>query len=131
MERPLAVHAGAASRHRLTPALDGVEPLLTPDGRYIVVRGRLWRAANPHLATGQRDLLVQALMSARREVKAARAAKDAGRLSKARQAVQAAKVGLGERGLVWWQDGARDFNRHLVKNTPYRTWYEQVSGLRT
>jgi hypothetical protein len=111
--------------------LDGVERLLTPNGRYIVVRGRLWRAANPRLATGQRDLLVQALMSARREVKAARAAKDAGRLSKARQAVQAAKVGLGERGLVWWQDGARDFNRHLVKNTPYRTWYEQVSGLRT
>jgi hypothetical protein len=109
--------------------LDCVESLLTPDGRYIVVRGRLWRAANPDISPDQRDLLVQALMSARREVKAARAAKDADRLARARQAVLAAKVGLGERGPVWWQDGAEDFSRHLVKNTPYRAWYEQVSGL--
>jgi len=25
------------------------KPLRTPDGRYIVVRGRLWRSANPTL----------------------------------------------------------------------------------
>ncbi|HLU77141.1 MAG TPA: hypothetical protein VKZ48_04445 [Burkholderiales bacterium] len=28
-----------------------------------------------------------------------------------------------ERGPPWWQDGAPDFNRHLVKNTPYAAWY--------
>ena len=29
-------------------------PPATPDGRYIVVRGRLWRRANPHLAEDRR-----------------------------------------------------------------------------
>jgi hypothetical protein len=37
-----------------------------------------------------------------------------------------AKVALGERGPVWWSDGAPDFNRHLVKNTPYRSWYLEM-----
>ena len=37
----------------------------------------------------------------------------------ARAKVHAAKVALGERGPVWWDDGAPDYNRHLVKNTPY------------
>jgi hypothetical protein len=41
----------------------------------------------------------------------------------ARAAVDAAKVGLGERGPVWWTDGEPDFNRRLVKNTPYAVWY--------
>ena len=62
------------------------------------------------------------LMAARREVKAARLADDVERLANARSAVDAAKTALGERGPVWWQDGAKDFNRHLVKNTPYRDW---------
>lgn len=26
-------------------------------------------------------------------------------------------------GPVWWQDGAKDYNRHLVKNTPCAAWY--------
>ena len=34
-----------------------------------------------------------------------------------------AKVGLGERGPVWWGDGAPDYNRHLAKNTPYAEWF--------
>ncbi|MDB4928009.1 MAG: hypothetical protein JWM10_493, partial [Myxococcaceae bacterium] len=42
--------------------------LVTPDGRYLVVRGRLWRHANPELAAAARDGLVDELMSARREV---------------------------------------------------------------
>jgi hypothetical protein len=45
------------------------------------------------------------------------------RLRAARAAVQAAKVTLGERGPVWWTDGAPDYNRHLVKNSPYAQWY--------
>lgn len=73
-------------------------------------------------------MLVQALMSSRREVKAALAAKDPERLTAARRSVDTAKVGLGERGPVWWQDGAKDFNRHLVKNTPYREWYDRLTG---
>ena len=105
-----------------------METPLTPDGRYMVVRGRLWRVANPRLTPTARDALVHELMAARREVKAARRANDDERLANARRAVDAAKIALGERGPVWWQDGARDFNRHLVKNTSYRDWYAQLTG---
>ena len=30
----------------------------TPDGRYLVVRGRLWRATNPHLPEAEKERLV-------------------------------------------------------------------------
>ena len=98
-------------------------PLLTPDGRFLVVRGRLWRATNPHLAPDERQALVDQLMDARRAVKAALRRKDDDALHRARLAVDAAKTGLGERGPVWWGDGARDFNRCLVKNSPYAQWF--------
>ncbi len=91
----------------------------TPDGRYIIVRGRLWRAANPALAPEQRQRLVEDLMSARRAVAKARRADDEAALREARDAVNAAKRSLGERGPVWWTDGAPDLNRRLVKSTPY------------
>ncbi|RXE16744.1 hypothetical protein DB804_02370, partial [Xanthomonas perforans] len=55
--------------------------------------------------------------------KAAKRDDDAQRLLAARGAADAAKVALGERGAVWWTDGAKDFNRHLVKNTPYAAWF--------
>ena len=61
-------------------------------------------------------------MRARREVKDAIHFKDEGRLTAARASVHAAKVALGERGPVWWEDGA-EFDRHLVTNTPYAQWY--------
>ena len=101
-------------------------PRLTPDGHYLVVRGRLWRAANPHLPAGTRATLVQQLMQARRAVKTALQADDPVALRTARAAVDAAKTALGERGPAWWTDGAKDFNRHLVKNTPYAAWYAGV-----
>lgn len=41
--------------------------------------------------------------------------------------VDAAKVALGERGPVWWDDGAPDFNRYLAKNTPYLEWSEKLT----
>jgi hypothetical protein len=97
--------------------------LATPDGRYIVVKGRLWRATNPGLTQAQRTTCVQALMDARREVKAALGDGDPERLARARRAVDQAKVALGERGPAWWSDGAQDLNRHLVKNSPYAAWY--------
>lgn len=97
-------------------------PPITPDGRYLVVRGRLWRAANPNLSATAREALVKALMDARRAVRAALAADDAAALKAARTQVQTAKVGLGERGPVWWNDGAPDLNRHLARTTPYAAW---------
>lgn len=51
-------------------------PPVTPDGRYIVVDGRLWRASNPALPDTVRQGLVEALMAARRAVKAALEAGD-------------------------------------------------------
>ena len=43
-------------------------------------------------------------------------------MKRARADVQAAKVALGERGPVWWRDGAPDYNRKLARNTPYAEW---------
>jgi len=40
--------------------------------------------------------------------------------------VQTAKVALGERGPVWWDEGAPDWNRHLARNTPYAAWWAAV-----
>jgi hypothetical protein len=89
----------------------------TPDRRYIIVRGRLWRASHPNLPEPIRQSLVNSLMKARRAV---RLFKDKPRkLAKARALVQRAKALLGERGPVWWDDGEPDYNRRLVKNTPY------------
>jgi len=101
---------------------------VTPDRRYFVVRGWLWRCANPALSAAERGRLVAALMAARRAVAAARRAGDATGLAAARAAVDAAKRGLGERGPVWWTDGAPDYNRRLARNTPYATWYAGVAG---
>ena len=96
---------------------------VTPDGRYFVVRGRLWRRSNPALGEGERADLVRRLMAARSAMGRARRAgvREAGKAAKAE--VQAVKVALGERGPVWWDDGAPDWNRHLAKNTPYAEWF--------
>ena len=95
----------------------------TPDGRYFVVRGRLWRTSNPALAPDVRQGLVDQLMLARRQVGAAKKANDAAAEKAARAAVDAAKRALGERGPVWWTDGAPDVNRKMVVNTGYAGWY--------
>lgn len=108
------------------PYETALDPLFTPDGRYLIVRHRLWRAANPGLSDEARSNLVNALMTARREVGIALRKKDDARLTDARAAVHASKIGLGERGPVWWTDGSRDFNRFLVKNTPYSEWYQSL-----
>lgn len=98
---------------------------VTPDGRYFVVRGRLWRRTNPALSTEKRDALVHELMNARRAVKAAMKSAKPEELQLARKAVDAVKTALGERGPVWWKDGAPDFNRHKVSGSPYAEWWAQ------
>ncbi|WP_237150758.1 MULTISPECIES: hypothetical protein [unclassified Pseudomonas] len=101
----------------------------TPDGRYFVVKGKLWRCSNPLLPAHIRQHLVDDLMAARREVKAAKASGDAGQLSAARAKVQKAKTELGERGPVWWDDGSPDVNRKQAANTPYADWYFSLSAM--
>jgi hypothetical protein len=100
---------------------------VTPDRRYFVVRGRLWRMSNPALEEAERAELVHQLMMARRKVGEALRAKDAGAEHTAREVVDAIKRELGERGSVWWDDGAPDYNRHLARNTPYAAWFEAQS----
>lgn len=96
---------------------------ITPDGRYFVVRGRLWRTSNPALSPQEREHLVKQLMTARRAVRTAREAGDSAAQAAAHAAVDVAKRGLGERGPVWWTDGVPDLNRHLARTTPYADWF--------
>lgn len=102
-------------------------PPRTPDGRYIVVDGVLWRATRPDLSEAERDRFVHDLMDARRAVGAGKRANDAAAVATARKVVDAAKVALGERGPVWWDDGAPDYNRRKVENTPYAGWWANSS----
>jgi hypothetical protein len=76
----------------------------TPDGRYFVVRGRLWRRARPDLTPEQRASLVAELMTARRALR-----KDSAQEGRTavRRKVDDVKRALGERGEVWWSDGTR------------------------
>ncbi len=102
-------------------------PRRTPDGRYIVVRGRLWRTSNPHLAAERREELVKHLMDARRAVSAAKRRGDKSAEDAARTEVDAAKNALGERGPVWWQDGPPDFSRRMARNTTYAEWFASAA----
>src|SRR5690349_1657415 len=75
-----------ACKRRLGPMKERV----TPDGRYFVVRGRLWRRTNPELPVERRATLVRELMNARRAVKAALKSGKPEELQLARKAVDEA-----------------------------------------
>jgi len=92
----------------------------TPDGRYFVAKGRLWRRTDPRLSDTERRAAVKALMQARRDV--GRATGDDDR-REARTRVDAAKHRLGERGPVWWTDGAPDESRRAPWNSSYAEWW--------
>jgi hypothetical protein len=96
----------------------------TPDGRYFIVNGRLWRLSNPALPAEERERLVIELMSARRAVR--EAGRDPEAVKAARARVDDAKVALGERGPVWWTDGAPDMNQRMARNTPYAEWFARL-----
>ena len=76
----------------------------TPDGHYVIIDGRKWRATNPNLAPDVREKLVRDLMKARRDVGAALKNHDAEAEESARARVQTAKEALGERGPKWWDE---------------------------
>lgn len=97
----------------------------TPDRRYFVVRGRLWRLSNPWLDPEVHQNLVKALMTARRAVRAATTPEQ--RIA-ARVEVDSLKRALGERGDPWWSDGAPDYNWLLAENTPYAAWFDAREG---
>jgi hypothetical protein len=72
----------------------------TPDGRYVVVDGRRWRATDPAIPEARRQELTNLLMAWRRQVGRLRGSDGE---AAARAGVQAAKVALGERGTPWWE----------------------------
>lgn len=98
----------------------------TPDGRYFVHGGRLWRCSNPDLPDDERQRLVRKLMDARRAVSAAKKSDDPDAEREARARVHSAKVALGERGPTWWE-GDEDHNRMAPENTPYADWWRGLS----
>lgn len=91
-----------------------------------MVRGRLWRLSDPRLEPAERERLVRDLMAARRSVRDAKG--DAEAMKQERGRVDDAKRALGERGPVWWTDGAPDYNRHMAVNTPYEGWFRSLDS---
>ena len=89
-----------------------------------MVRGRLWRLNGPALGDAERASLVRELMAARLAVRDAKG--DEASIAAARTRVDAAKHALGERGPVWWTDGAPDYNRHMAANSPYAGWFADL-----
>jgi hypothetical protein len=102
--------------------------LTTPDGRYLVIQGRLWRAPNPSLPVQAKVKYMRELLNGRRALKAAKTSGDEDAIAAARKLVSRAQVGLGERGPVWWRDGAPDLNRTLAKNSPYADWFARAES---
>lgn len=91
-----------------------------------MVKQRLWRQTRPGLSNHEKKELVSKLMKARRDVQAATKEQDLEAVREARRRVDEAKVALGERGPVWWDDGSPDYNSFKVYNTPYRSWWETL-----
>jgi hypothetical protein len=77
----------------------GLKHAVTPDGRYFVVGGKLWRMSNPDIDPKRKSALVQELMAARRAVKDAKASADQKAEAEAHRAVDMVKK--------LWGSGAR------------------------
>lgn len=75
-------------------------PERTADGRYIVVRGRRWRATDPELPE---EFTVPLRSELGRARSAIGRAEDPDEVRAWRDRVQLAKEGLGERGQAWWE----------------------------
>lgn len=77
-----------------------------PDGRYVVISGRRWRATDPGIPERLRSELVAELMAARRLVRSEG--------DSARPRVHDAKLALGERGEPWWDEATTEGRSHRM-----------------
>lgn len=66
-------------------------------------------------------------MVARLGVRDAKKAADMEAEATAHRALDELKQVLGERGAMWWGDGAPDLTRHMAKNTLYANWYAKLA----
>ena len=96
----------------------------TPDGRYFVARGRLWRKTDPRLDDATRRAAIKAMMQARRNERLAETDEAA---RAARACIEEAKQRLGESGPVWWSDGAPDESGRAPQNSSYTAWWAGLS----
>ena len=83
----------------------------------------LW---NPALDAQTKEPLIKDLMSARRAIRDAK--ENPAELADARRKVDKAKTRARRARHRLVGDGAPDFNRHLVGNTPYAAWYDGLQG---
>lgn len=87
----------------------------TPDGRYVVIDGRRWRATDPAIPQERRDELQRILMAWRRDVRRTKGTDvEAG----SRAGVQAAKEALGERGTPWWEQSDAERRSRWERRVP-------------
>ncbi|MFB8103245.1 MULTISPECIES: hypothetical protein [unclassified Streptomyces] len=91
--------------------MDADQPERTPDGRYIVVNGRRWRATDPEIPEDIAAGLRRHLMAARRAIAASHRNADPAAEKRARSRVHAAKVALGERSTAWWEQSLAERRR--------------------
>ncbi|MEU5277987.1 hypothetical protein AB0G87_16395 [Streptomyces asoensis] len=86
-------------------------PETTPDGHFVVIKGRRWRATDPSIPEETAARLRRHLMSARRAVRSATTAADTEAERAARARVNLAKTALGERGTPWWDQTEEERRR--------------------
>jgi hypothetical protein len=99
----------------------------TPDGRYSVYMGHLWRCPNPALSEEERARLAQQLVTLRRALALPRGAGEQTASSVALgKEVERVKIALGQHGPVWWTDGAPDYHRTQIENSPYADWWSNL-----
>ena len=96
----------------------------TPDGRYFVSKGKLWRKTDPRLSDSERRAAIKSMMQARRDERLAETDEDA---HAAHARIEAAKQQLGETGPVWWRDGAPDESGRAPQNSSYADWWAALS----
>jgi hypothetical protein len=96
------------------PQMSGLKHPVTPDGRYFVVRGKLWRMSDPSLDPEKKLRLVKELMTARSAVKTAKAAKGLEAEAEAHRRVDLAKRAP-------WANADRSGGR-MTRRTSTGTW---------
>lgn len=80
----------------------------TDDEKWLIVTGRRWRRTDPGLEPRVVEELKSHLGAARNAVGKAKKAGAEDDLAEARRRVNAAKIGLGERGDYWWEKAIED-----------------------
>ena len=72
----------------------------------------------------ERRGFIKKLMQGRLAIRSAQTEEE---LEQANALVHAAKVGLGERGPVWWDGDAEDYSGLDPTRTPYADWWRSLS----